>query len=88
VSDARAYQPYRTSLALLQAVCHCHGDQFKWKSPPYEYEYERMPIDLILGDDAIRESLTGGISMGEMIEQWSDELAAFDALRRKYFLYK
>jgi uncharacterized protein YbbC (DUF1343 family) len=88
VSDARSYQPYRTSLALLQAVHHCHGDQFKWKSPPYEYEYERMPIDLILGDKAIRESLTGGASMGDMMEQWSDELAAFDALRRKYFLYK
>jgi uncharacterized protein YbbC (DUF1343 family) len=88
VTDARIYQPYRTSLALLQAVYHCYGDHFEWKSPPYEYEYERMPIDLILGDNAIRESLIGEATLGDMIEKWSDDLSAFDVLRRKYFLYK
>jgi uncharacterized protein YbbC (DUF1343 family) len=88
VSNTRTYQPYRTSLALLQAVRSCHGDLFQWKPPPYEYEYERMPIDLILGDNTIRESLAGGISLEEMVERWSDELSAFDELRRKYFLYE
>jgi uncharacterized protein YbbC (DUF1343 family) len=88
VSDARTYQPYRTSLALLQAVRCCHGDLFQWKMPPYEYEYERMPIDLILGDSAIRESLTADASLEHLVELWSDELEAFDKLRRKYFLYE
>jgi uncharacterized protein YbbC (DUF1343 family) len=87
-SDTRTYQPYRTSLALLQAVSACHGDHFQWKPPPYEYEYERMPIDLILGDSTIRESLSGKCSLGNLIERWSEELAAFDKLRRKYFLYE
>jgi uncharacterized protein YbbC (DUF1343 family) len=72
----------------LQAVSACHGDHFQWKPPPYEYEYERMPIDLILGDSTIRESLSGKCSLGNLIERWSEELAAFDKLRRKYFLYE
>ena len=34
-----------------------HRDHFEWKPPPYEYEFERLPIDLIIGDRGIRERL-------------------------------
>jgi hypothetical protein len=30
------------------------GSDFKWKSPPYEYEYHKAPVDLINGTDALR----------------------------------
>lgn len=87
VTDAEAYAPYRTSLALLQAVGRCHGDRFEWKSPPYEYEYERMPIDLILGDDTIRHALMAMTPLAQLEKVWSEDLTAFEALRRKYFIY-
>jgi uncharacterized protein YbbC (DUF1343 family) len=87
IIDAGAYAPYRTSLALLQAVGSCHKDQFEWKSPPYEYEYERMPIDLILGDDTIRHALMAMTPLAQIEKAWSDDLTAFEALRRKYFIY-
>lgn len=87
VTNAGSYQPYRTSLALMRAIYHCHGDQFQWKSPPYEYEYERLPIDLILGDASVREAIEHRTPMGDLVASWSDGLSAFDTLRRKYFLY-
>ncbi|HDR14324.1 MAG TPA: DUF1343 domain-containing protein, partial [Desulfobacteraceae bacterium] len=49
VIDPELYEPYYTSLCLLQAVFEVHPDHFKWRDPPYEYEYEKAPIDLILG---------------------------------------
>lgn len=87
VTDPEIYRPYRTSLALLQAILNCHGDQFEWKSPPYEYEYERMPIDLILGDGALRESIERMTPTDDIVATWAEDLQAFDVLRRKYFLY-
>ncbi len=87
VMDAGRFRPYRTSLALLQAVLRCHGDQFQWKQPPYEYEYERMPIDLILGDREIRKKLTAMTPVADLESSWQKELQAFEQVRQAYLLY-
>lgn len=87
ITDARRYRPYATTLRLLQAVMECHGESFAWKSPPYEYEYERLPIDLILGDSRIRERLSAGDRVETLEADWRSDLDAFDTLRRKYLLY-
>ena len=33
---------------------HELGSDFKWKEPPYEYEYHKVPVDLINGTDKLR----------------------------------
>ena len=33
---------------------HELGSEFKWKEPPYEYEYHKAPVDLINGTDELR----------------------------------
>jgi len=87
VIDPANYQPFRTSLALLQAVMKCHPEAFQWKPPPYEYEYQRLPMDLILGSRDIRKRLTAMEPMDTIVDGWKDELAEYDAMRRKYLLY-
>jgi uncharacterized protein YbbC (DUF1343 family) len=87
LTDGRLYRPYRTSLRLLQAIIHCHADRFAWKSPPYEYEYERMPIDLILGDNRVRERLAAQEPIAALEAEWQSELDRFSALRDNYLLY-
>jgi uncharacterized protein YbbC (DUF1343 family) len=88
VTDPQRFRPYRTSLALLQAVMQLHADQFQWKKPPYEYDYERMPIDLILGSRNIRDKLSAMEPIDKLEADWQDELEAFDTMRRKYLLYE
>ena len=42
-----------------------HGlypDEFRLLDPPYEYEDKLAPIDIISGNDALREWLTGSSS--------------------------
>jgi uncharacterized protein YbbC (DUF1343 family) len=82
-----AFRPYRTSLALLQAVLRCHADEFQWKTPPYEYEYERMPIDLILGDRQLRERLAAMEPIADLEASWHQDLQAFEQMRRSFLLY-
>jgi uncharacterized protein YbbC (DUF1343 family) len=54
VTDAAAFRPYLTTLALLQDIIAGHRDRFEWKQPPYEYVTDRLPIDVLTGDPAVR----------------------------------
>lgn len=87
VITPQTFLPYRTSLALLQASLLLYPDNFQYKQPPYEYEFERLPMDLILGDQKVRNQLEEGRHVGEIEKSWQDELQAFDHTRKKYFLY-
>jgi uncharacterized protein YbbC (DUF1343 family) len=87
VVEPETFRPYRTSLSLLQAVLRCHPDEFQWKAAPYEYEYERMPIDLILGDRQLRERLTAMEPVDDLEASWHRDLEAFEQTRRAHLLY-
>ncbi len=87
VTDPVAFKPYRAGLALLQAILRCYPDAFEWKSPPYEYEHERMPIDLILGDRDLREQIEGMVPVGTLESQWQEGLQSFERLRQTCLMY-
>jgi uncharacterized protein YbbC (DUF1343 family) len=87
VTDARTFLPYRTSLALLQAVFQLYPGEFSYKEPPYEYEYERLPMDLILGDQKVRQEIEAGLPMREIEAGWQDGLQEFKSVRSRYRLY-
>ena len=87
ITDPCIFRPYRTSLALLQAVMLLYPDAFAYKQPPYEYEYERLPMDLILGDKRVRQALEQGKDIMAMEKAWQNDLDAFEKLRREVFLY-
>jgi uncharacterized protein YbbC (DUF1343 family) len=87
VTDPGRYRPYGTTLRLLQAVLACHGDLFEWKAPPYEYEYERMPIDLILGDGEVRRRIERQDDVGKMERRWAEDLDAYADVSREVILY-
>jgi uncharacterized protein YbbC (DUF1343 family) len=87
VTDPAIFRPYRTSLALLQAAMLLYPKAFQYKEPPYEYEYERLPVDLILGDRKMRKALEQGGNVMELENLWQDDLDNFDKLRQEAFLY-
>jgi len=87
VTDPRAYKPYYTTLAIIQEVMKAWPDQFSWLPPPYEYEFEKLPIDIITGDEAIRKGLEDGRDLDEMEASWQQELEGFLAIRKQYLLY-
>lgn len=88
VLDPAAFRPYRTALCLLKAVMGQHAGHFEFKAPPYEYEYERRPIDIILGARGIPEALCAAESVMEVEESWKAGLKAFSELRDAFLLYR
>jgi uncharacterized protein YbbC (DUF1343 family) len=88
VIDPITYRPYRTSLALLTIIKKTFGDEFTWRKPPYEYDFERFPIDLISGDSSIRTALEEGKESKELIADYIQELEGFLEFRKPYLIYK
>jgi uncharacterized protein YbbC (DUF1343 family) len=87
VSNPRAFRPYLTTLALLREVIALWPNDFAWRQPPYEYETERMPIDLILGDERLRGWLEEKRPLRQIEATWRNDLAAYGRLRRPHLLY-
>jgi uncharacterized protein YbbC (DUF1343 family) len=87
VTDRAVFRPYRTSLALLQAIAQLYPDQFQLKPPPYEYEYEKQPLDMILGSQSIRKAVLDGADIIELEATWKRELDEFDTIRQSFLLY-
>ena len=88
VTDRRAFKPVldrrgahrRCSIARRPA-------QPLWRQPPYEYEHEKLPIDILAGSPQFREQIEAGASAAAMAESWRADERAFKELRAPYLLY-
>jgi uncharacterized protein YbbC (DUF1343 family) len=49
VTDRRKFQPFKTGIEIIKRIRKMCGDQFEWKQPPYEYEWKRLPIEILIG---------------------------------------
>ena len=88
VTDPYRYTPYTTSLQLLSAVIYHHGDRFEWKQPPYEYEFETLPMDLIIGDEQIRREIEAGVDAADILVRCRPEIDAFEEGVQAFKLYR
>jgi len=49
VTDRHSFQPLRAGLEIIRTVRDMYPDDFAWKQPPYEYEHEKLPIEILCG---------------------------------------
>jgi uncharacterized protein YbbC (DUF1343 family) len=77
VTDRAALRSMRVGLEIAAALRKRYPDHF-----------EVTKILLLLGNDSTIQQLQSGTPPGEIIASWSKDLAAYDAARRRYFLYK
>ncbi len=87
VTHRRAFQPYRTGLAILKTAMELNPGEFAWRQPPFEYEYEKLPIDLLAGGNRIRLQLEQGESLDATEASWQEGLRGFLGLRERYLRY-
>ena len=85
--DRWTFRPVEAGVALIDAFRSASPEQFAWKPPPYEYEFEKMPIDCLAGSSVLRQQIESGISPREIARSWQDDVDRFDAIRRKFLLY-
>ncbi|MFC1885178.1 exo-beta-N-acetylmuramidase NamZ domain-containing protein [Thermodesulfobacteriota bacterium] len=87
VADPVRYRPYLASIALLKAVMENNNEYFEWADPPYEYEYKKRPIELILGDSSLLDDLQRNTSLAHIEEKWGEDLKEYMSFREPFLLY-
>ena len=87
ITDPYNFNAFQTSLRLLSAILRHHRDAFEWKQPPYEYEFEKLPMDLILGSKDLRESIERLEDVETLESAWQPELDQFKEVSKRYYLY-
>ena len=87
VTNRETFQPALSGIAVVKTAFDMYGDEFKWKTPPYEYEYDKNPFDVIAGTSKVREAIEQGDSLESISESWQAPLAEFSRLRGDFLLY-
>ena len=87
VTDRARFRPVLTGAALIQMFRRSRPDAFAWRQPPYEYEHEKLPIDILAGSSKLRQQIEGGVPPVEIAGSWSQDEAAFRKQRQPYLLY-
>ncbi len=79
VTDPRAFRPVRTYLALLVEIRRGWPGVLAWKPPPYEYEAEKLPIDILAGGPQLRAAVEAGDDPVALDHAWQRQADAFAA---------
>jgi len=87
LTDRGAFRSVITLVAVLQAFMKFHGGDFSWKEPPYEYEYEKLPFDILAGSSAMRRHIESGTGPEEILKEWKRDEDEFRERRERYLLY-
>jgi uncharacterized protein YbbC (DUF1343 family) len=83
----KQFFPLRHAVILLWVWRKLYGDQWSWKEPPYEYEYEKLPIDILSGSSEVRETIDAQKPLKSLFNRWKKDEALFKKQRKPYLIY-
>jgi uncharacterized protein YbbC (DUF1343 family) len=86
--DHTAFKPWRIQALGFKAIRNLYPDYDLWRDFPYEYEFGKLPIDVINGGPLLREWVDNPASTAQDLDAITvpDE-QAWEAVRAKYLLY-
>ena len=87
VLERETFEPVITGIAIVKTAYDMYREHFRWKDPPYEYEHDRNPFDVISGGTAMREAIERQDSLKAIEASWREPLEEFKSVRAGYLLY-
>jgi uncharacterized protein YbbC (DUF1343 family) len=87
VIDRKVFAPVAVGAALLREFHGTAPKEFVWRQPPYEYEHDKMPVDILAGSSALREQVESQVPLGQIVASWKAGEDAFRDLRSRFLLY-
>lgn len=87
VLDQKVYRPVLSTIAVLQEAILQSEGRFEWKLPPYEYENEKRPIDILAGNGWLADSIERLAPLQDIAERFRSECEEFDPARRAVLEY-
>ncbi len=87
VLDRERFRPVRFGAEVIGAAAALYPDRFAWSEPPYEYDFEHPPIDILSGSEKLRKSAGKKTGLAELFRSWDRDEAEFSRRREPFLLY-
>jgi uncharacterized protein YbbC (DUF1343 family) len=87
VVDRQAFRPVLTGVALIDLFRRSDRARFAWRQPPYEYEHDKMPFDILSGSDELRRQLEADAPVADIAESWREDEKTFQQQRARFLMY-
>jgi len=87
VTSRAEFPPVKAGVSLLRECFRSAPDRFAWRDPPYEYEHDKMPIDILAGSPTLRQQVEQQMPLKEIVASLRPGVAEFEEIRRNYLLY-
>jgi uncharacterized protein YbbC (DUF1343 family) len=87
VTARHLFKPVLVGVALAGMFWRTNPAKFAWRQPPYEYEHDKMPIDILAGSDVLRTQIEANVPATEIAAGWKADEESFRTLREPYLLY-
>jgi uncharacterized protein YbbC (DUF1343 family) len=87
VLDRAQFRAVESAIAVLAEIRDQDPAKFEWKQPPYEYEREKLPFDILSGSSELREQIESGMSVDTIRDGWREAHERFKKARQPYLLY-
>lgn len=88
VTNREKFKPFKISVAIIKTIIDLYPNEKIWRDPPYEYEFEKLPFDIIAGTDKLRLDLEKDKSLNEIMDWCDEQLIKFNkSVRDKYLIY-
>jgi uncharacterized protein YbbC (DUF1343 family) len=86
--DHHAFRPWRLQALAFKAIRRLYPNYALWRDFPYEYEFERLAIDVINGGPALREWVDdASAAPGDLDRLAGADEAAWREVVRPFLLY-
>lgn len=89
IMNKESFSPILFALLLISKLRTLYPSNFKWRPPPYEFEENKLPFDILIGNSYVRKIIEKG-EEGEIFsleKRWEKEVKKFKQRREKYLLY-
>ncbi len=87
VTRSDTYRPVGTTLLLLREIKALH-EEFAWRRPPYEFTWQHLPFDIIVGTKKIRAALEAGAEKQELLRLCEEGVSKFCEEVFPFVIYK
>ena len=87
VTSRQGFEPVKVGVSLMRECYGLAPDRFKWREPPYEYEHDKMPIDILAGSPTLRQQIERQVPLKDIVDSWRPGETDFADARRPYLLY-
>jgi len=84
ITEAQRFRSLKTSIAILSVIQHYWPNDFRWLDPPYEYETQKTPIDIVYGSSNLRQGLNTSQTIDDLAEL---DVTSWNQRTHKFQLY-